>query len=52
MRLSRQVWSVLKPDKSERYGTVRTRRLLADADKVNEYYANISTDLDYTTSRS
>jgi hypothetical protein len=43
----KQVWSALKPDKSERYGTVRTRRLLADADKVNEYYANISTDPDY-----
>jgi hypothetical protein len=44
----KQVWSALKPDKySERICTVRTRRLLADADKVNEYYASILTDPDY-----
>jgi hypothetical protein len=43
----KQVWSALKPDKSERNGTVKIRRLLANANKVNEYYASISTDPDY-----
>lgn len=43
----KQVWSMLKPDNSERNGTSRTRHLLANADKVNEYYANISTDPNY-----